>query len=876
MTLRTYNLAPELIERLRDVPGCTALGNGQIRVSESAVQLVDIPMIAKLAPAWSHVIKQTLTVHDAAGGERELYAHQKTAIRALRATDRLLLCDEMGAGKTASAWWGVQLALSAAATTKARILIVAPKVLETTWRREVGAEFFSCTGVDIRKSKVLDEPKGKAAPGVYFIHYDILHDWASRIARHDWDFIIFDEIHTCSSPKSKRSRAALAIRNSARGVVCLTGTPLVNRPADLWVPLTLTCGGGEWGTFFQFRQRYCLPPTAPVLLADFTEKPIKDIRAGDRIVGWSKTSRGNRSLVEAEVVAHLTRKSKLQRVHLSDGTSIVCTPDHQWLNGYAHTNVDQQYSVARTNHGRSRVVRIANGGVKYAFIDSDDYKRGYLTGMMRGDGTVSRVFQSIEHPYEPRKDRGVSIKSHKISLRVNDVEIVDRVAAYLKHFNMPFSRPASTYIEASNTTCFDFMARCDAKRKSRAWYAGFLGGIYDAEGCGRTISQYKKINPRTYWLIQKSLKVFDFKFRSRPKDIHIRADKKEFFRFWSIAAPALKRKLMSTIYKKGAKFMSDRLKVVKIEPISGMHVVHTLTTTTGNYVAYGLGSRNCGAVQMTERSGTYWVDTGPTNTEELQARMAPYYLRREKKEIAELSHLPAFRRQRVDIDMDDLELRDHQEELRRHMDDVMHALNGGRGEIGLVTRLRQHTSRAKLPTTFDRIDALLAAGKHVVVFVAERKTAEKIADIDVGIPRWVATGDATADERAKMVDEFQAHAGAALIVATYQALGQGVTLTAAEDVILHDLPWTFKDALQAEARVHRIGQTRPTMSHWMVVEGSIDDFVARVLLDKARACESIGIDDAQAAAEELDLASLTPQIVIKHFDDALSRHFGGR
>ena len=53
-------------------------------------------------------------------------------------------------------------------------------------------------------------------------------------------------------------------------------------------------------------------------------------------------------------------------------------------------------------------------------------------------------------------------------------------------------------------------------------------------------------------------------------------------------------------------------------------------------------------------------------------------------------------------------------------------------------------------------------------------------------------------------------------MATFGAGGVGLTLTAAHTVILLDRPWTPGDALQAEDRVRRIGQTRPVTSIWMV------------------------------------------------------------
>ena len=63
-----------------------------------------------------------------------------------------------------------------------------------------------------------------------------------------------------------------------------------------------------------------------------------------------------------------------------------------------------------------------------------------------------------------------------------------------------------------------------------------------------------------------------------------------------------------------------------------------------------------------------------------------------------------------------------------------------------------------------------------------------------------------------MIDEFQrSEAGAAQVfcfLLSTRAGGQGINLTAADTVIIHDLDWNPQLDVQAEDRAHRIGQTR--------------------------------------------------------------------
>ena len=86
-----------------------------------------------------------------------------------------------------------------------------------------------------------------------------------------------------------------------------------------------------------------------------------------------------------------------------------------------------------------------------------------------------------------------------------------------------------------------------------------------------------------------------------------------------------------------------------------------------------------------------------------------------------------------------------------------------------------------------------------------------------------------------------------------------MTLTEARYLIIHDLDWVPATILQAEARVHRISQTRPVTIYWMTAQDSIDSLFARVLLRKAQYLDTILQDgEASSAFAEADLTSVLP------------------
>jgi phage terminase large subunit-like protein len=77
----------------------------------------------------------------------------------------------------------------------------------------------------------------------------------------------------------------------------------------------------------------CNPYEAPVLMDDWTCKPIGKIRKGDRVVGWSNKENHRRKLVSSKVVTTGHRIAKVVKITMESGRTIRCTPDHKWFTG---------------------------------------------------------------------------------------------------------------------------------------------------------------------------------------------------------------------------------------------------------------------------------------------------------------------------------------------------------------------------------------------------------------------------------------------------------------------------------------------------------------------------------------------------------------
>lgn len=253
--------------------------------------------------------------------------------------------------------------------------------------------------------------------------------------------------------------------------------------------------------------------------------------------------------------------------------------------------------------------------------------------------------------------------------------------------------------------------------------------------------------------------------------------------------------------------------------------------------------------------GSSYVEMGPTHTDELRARLEHRYIRRELHEVG--IDLPDLRHERLSVTFDEADLAAHASIVTQAGGPmaILDALDRGAysdGTLSALHRLRQLTSAAKVYRTIDYLQNAISQGEPVVVFCWERATANRLATV-CGADAFLATGAQSQSERDEAVRRFQA-GERMILVTTYGAMREGVTLHRARFVVLHDLDWVPANILQAEARVHRIGQARPAIAVWVTVEDSFDTLLARHVVAKARTMyETLGLDAAERVVDELGL-----------------------
>jgi len=351
---------------------------------------------------------------------------------------------------------------------------------------------------------------------------------------------------------------------------------------------------------------YCLSPETAVLMADGRQKPLWDVRVGETIMG-TRVDGAYRRYTETTVLAAWNTRKRGYRITLADGTEIVASGDHRFL-----TERGWRYVTGAMSGENQRPYLTPNNKLIGFGLNGltettqpgyfqPQYRRGYLTGMIRGDGMM------ISRDYPPRSGGGSKVRLFRLALA--DVEALNRSRLFLDQEGVitqtrPFSvasetRRAMTSIYSGKAKNYEKISRLiqwpDAP--DATWHAGYLAGIFDAEGsCSRGVLRISNGNPAILDNIQRSMVALGIDHVLEPvrsngvRSVRVTGGLPMRSRFFNLVGPAIDRKLSIT----GAAVKSDaKLQIVSIEDLGSIMDMIDITTGTGDFIANGVVSHNC-------------------------------------------------------------------------------------------------------------------------------------------------------------------------------------------------------------------------------------------------------------------------------------------
>jgi DNA repair photolyase len=349
---------------------------------------------------------------------------------------------------------------------------------------------------------------------------------------------------------------------------------------------------------------YCLAGDTRILMADGSQKSLAELREGDEIYGTEK--RGHyRRYVRTRVIAHWQTAKPAWRVHLEDGTELIASDDHRFL-------TERGWKFVAKGNGPQRPYLTPNntlmgfGAVSSLArpLDSNAYRRGYLCGLIRGDGHLQVYRYS-----RPGRTNG---DQHRFRLAMADTEALERAATFLADFGIAtdrftfhFETTERKRMEAIRTSSSASVAAIGRliewpDRYVGEWLRGFVAGIFDAEGSfSGGIIRIANTDPRLIEVTKDSLRELCFDTivetarPTAPKPVHyirVRGGLREQLRFIGLFDPAVSRK--RNVESQAVKSVA-KLEVAEVERLAGDRELFDITTGTGDFIANGVISHNC-------------------------------------------------------------------------------------------------------------------------------------------------------------------------------------------------------------------------------------------------------------------------------------------
>ena len=252
-----------------------------------------------------------------------------------------------------------------------------------------------------------------------------------------------------------------------------------------------------------------------------------------------------------------------------------------------------------------------------------------------------------------------------------------------------------------------------------------------------------------------------------------------------------------------------------------------------NWMAYAI--RYCQGYQFNAGKRKVWNVTGASNLEELRDRTSRQVLRRLKTEVLDLP----------DKIISPVYLRLKSRLYEGLMGDYYNWYENKTEESSSLTvqfsklmKVRQVIAEEKIKDTIELAENIIEQDKKVIIFTNFTDTLNKITE-HFGKIAVSLDGSTSKVARQYAVDQFQENDKIKVFVGNLKAAGVGLTLTAAEAVIMNDLSFVPSDHSQAEDRAFRYGQKNNVSVYYPIFENTIEGAIYDILIKKKNIFETV-------------------------------------
>jgi SWI/SNF-related matrix-associated actin-dependent regulator of chromatin subfamily A-like protein 1 len=313
-------------------------------------------------------------------------------------------------------------------------------------------------------------------------------------------------------------------------------------------------------------------------------------------------------------------------------------------------------------------------------------------------------------------------------------------------------------------------------------------------------------------------------------------------------ATAQRTKLINDIVKKVDRLWLLTGTPMTSRPIDYFNLLSLIESPVAkNWMAYAI--RYCEGYQFNVGGRKVWNVMGASNLEELRDRTSGLTLRRLKENVLDLPDkiiTPVYLR---------LKSKMYEEIMGEYYDWYDKNPEESKSltvQFTKLTKIRQVIADEKINHTIELAENIIEQGKKVIIFCNFTDSLNKICE-HFGKSAVKVDGSMSKPERQHSVDSFQDNEKVKVFVGNIKAAGVGITLTAAEAVIMNDLSFLPSDHAQAEDRAYRYGQKNNVLVYYPIFENTIEGIIYDILNNKKQVIATVMGDNQNTtdAAEEI-------------------------
>jgi len=313
-------------------------------------------------------------------------------------------------------------------------------------------------------------------------------------------------------------------------------------------------------------------------------------------------------------------------------------------------------------------------------------------------------------------------------------------------------------------------------------------------------------------------------------------------------ATAQRTKLINDIVKKVDRIWLLTGTPMTSRPIDYYNLLSLVDSPVAkNWMAYAI--RYCQGYQFNVGGRKVWNVMGASNLEELRDRTLGLTLRRLKEDVLDLPEkiiTPVYLRLRSK------EYEDVMGEYYNWYEKNPEESKSLTVQFTKLTKVRQIIADEKIAQTIELAENIIEQDKKVIIFCNFTDSLNKIVE-HFGKTAVKVDGSMSKPERQHSVDSFQENDKIKVFVGNIKAAGVGLTLTAAEAVIMNDLSFLPSDHSQAEDRAYRYGQKNNVLVYYPIFENTIEGIIYDILNNKKQVIATVMGDNQNSgdAAEEI-------------------------